>query len=139
MHRIANKPWGHHLMLDCSGCSSSAIRNKTKIESFATHLVKNIDMVAYGAPQVIHFGSGNKAGYTLVQLIETSNICGHFVEETDEMFLDVFSCKDFNHQAVSNLVTRYFKPNRIRPTYVKRYTEFYVNENGKHVNMPELK
>lgn len=48
-------------------------------------LVKDIDMVPYGGPQVVHFGSGNKAGYTLVQLIETSNITAHFVEETNDL------------------------------------------------------
>jgi S-adenosylmethionine/arginine decarboxylase-like enzyme len=53
-------------------------------------------MVPYGEPQVVHFGSGDKSGFTLVQLIETSNITAHFCEETDDMYLDVFSCKPFN-------------------------------------------
>jgi len=67
-------------------------------------------MVAYGQPQVQHFGSGNKAGYTLVQLIETSNITAHFVEETNDMYLDVFSCKPFEPQTVEEVVDRFFQP-----------------------------
>ena len=67
-------------------------------------------MVAYGPPWVKHFGSGNKAGFTLVQLIETSNIVAHFVEETDDMYLDVFSCKEFSPRDVESVVRSYFQP-----------------------------
>jgi len=102
--------WGYHLMLDCSMCVGYTIRNKKNIEMFARELVKKIDMVPYGDPQVVHFGSGNKAGYTLVQLIETSNITAHFVEETNDIYLDVFSCKPFKPQDVSSVVGLYFSP-----------------------------
>jgi S-adenosylmethionine/arginine decarboxylase-like enzyme len=78
------------------------------IDGFARSLVKRIDMVAYGQPQVVMFGSGNKKGYTLVQLIETSNITAHFVEENDSMYLDVFSCKDFDPQVVEEAVKEFF-------------------------------
>jgi len=78
------------------------------ITGFAKTLVKRIDMVAFGQPQVVMFGSGNKKGYTLVQLIETSNITAHFVEENNSMYLDVFSCKDFNADVVKEAVTEFF-------------------------------
>ena len=83
------------------------------ITAFSKDLVKRIDMIAFGQPQVHHFGSGNKAGYTLVQLIETSNIVAHFVEETDDMYLDVFSCKDFNPDTVKTIVDSYFRPRAV--------------------------
>jgi hypothetical protein len=102
--------WGFHLILDCGKCIPTAIRNPYLIKTFAKHLVKDIDMVAYGPPVVKHFGSENKAGYTLVQLIETSNIVAHFVEETDDMYLDVFSCKPFKSETVEEVVSKYFSP-----------------------------
>jgi S-adenosylmethionine decarboxylase len=77
-------------------------------------------MVAYGEPQIVDFGSGNKAGYTLVQLIETSNICAHFVNENDTMYLDVFSCKPFDDKVVIALVKEYFGATSIRPSYLTR-------------------
>lgn len=70
-------------------------------------------MEPFGSPQVVHFGEGNKAGFTLVQLIQTSNICAHFVEETNDIYLDVFSCKDFKEEDVRSIVTDYFKPDKI--------------------------
>ena len=112
--------WGYHLMLDCSGCSHAAITSEGVIYNFTKKLVKDIDMVAYGEPQIVNFGSGNKAGYTLVQLIETSNICAHFVNENDTMYLDVFSCKPYDEQVVEDLVVAYFGATSIRKTFVTR-------------------
>jgi S-adenosylmethionine/arginine decarboxylase-like enzyme len=102
--------WGYHLMLDCSRCLAPSIRCSNNISNFAKTLVRRIDMVPYGEPQVVHFGSGDKSGYTLVQLIETSNITAHFCEETDDMYLDVFSCKPFNPADVESVVNAHFHP-----------------------------
>ena len=112
--------WGYHLMLDCAGCSEYAIRDPDTIYRFTKQLVKDIDMVAYGEPQIVNFGSGNKAGYSLVQLIETSNICGHFVNEDNTMYLDVFSCKPYDNDIVIKLVKEYFNAIKIRINYVTR-------------------
>lgn len=102
--------WGHHLILNARNCIPSSIRNPYNIHLFTKKLVKDIDMVAYGEPQIVMFGTGNKKGYTLVQLIETSNICAHFVEETNDMYLDVFSCKVFDPHAVKLAVDHHFQP-----------------------------
>jgi S-adenosylmethionine/arginine decarboxylase-like enzyme len=115
-----NKFWGYHLMLDCSGCVNSAISDYDTIYDFTKQLVKDIDMVAYGEPQIVHFGTGNKAGYTLVQLIETSNISAHFVEENNTMYLDVFSCKEYDDRIVIELVEKYFGAKYIRPNFLTR-------------------
>ena len=115
--------WGYHLILDAAKCSPQKIRCGQNIQTFAKTLVKRIDMVPYGQPQVQHFGSGNKAGYTLVQLIETSNICAHFCEETNDMYLDVFSCKTFEPDLVRMVVEESFGSGggiRVKSQFVER-------------------
>lgn len=112
--------WGYHLLINARRCAPIPIRSKPIIESFSRTLVKRIDMIPYGTPQVVLFGSGNKQGYTLVQLIETSNITGHFVEETNDMYLDVFSCKEFKPETVHDMVQRYFDPQTIRSRMILR-------------------
>ena len=101
--------WGKHLVVDASGCTE-AINNKDTIVKFTKQLVKDIDMVAFGEPQVEWFADHdpNKAGYTLVQLIETSAIVIHFVPQTWTLHCDVFSCKDFEAQTVIDLLREYF-------------------------------
>jgi S-adenosylmethionine/arginine decarboxylase-like enzyme len=105
--------WGKHLILDLYRCKPQAITCPNNIIRFTDHLVRAIDMKAYGRPQVQHFGEGVKAGYTLVQLIETSNITGHFCDETGDAYLDVFSCKGYDARIVENLCIQYFMPTNV--------------------------
>lgn len=112
--------WGYHLALDIAKCSPKTIRCPVHIKNFTKELVKQIDMVAYGEPQIVMFGEGNKKGYTLVQLIETSNICAHFCEETNDMYLDIFSCKPYNVSDAMSVINKYFEPNNVRMTYFER-------------------
>ena len=113
--------WGYHLALDCRSCNDNVkFPNSQKIEDFAKQLVIDIDMVAYGEPQVVHFGQDDKTGYTLVQLIETSNICGHFCDETGDAYIDVFSCKEFDPQSVVSLVKKCFEPESIKMNFFTR-------------------
>jgi len=112
--------WGKHLILDAASCSPHMIRSPVVIRNFAKDLVRRIDMVAYGEPQIVLFGTGNKKGYTLVQLIETSNICAHFVEENQSMYLDVFSCKDFDPVVVKEAVSDYFEAQTMHARVLER-------------------
>ena len=112
--------WGYHLVLNASRCGALNIRCPKNIKGFSDTLVKRIDMKAYGAPQIVHFGEGNKGGYTLVQLIETSNIMAHFSEEWNAMFLDVFSCKPFEPKEVVEHVQDWFNPIHIESTFLNR-------------------
>lgn len=105
--------WGKHAVVDCQAGDIEKITSKENIEAFAKELVKRIDMVAFGEPTVVHFGSGNKTGYTLVQLIETSNICGHFCDDTGDCYIDVFSCKEFDINVVLDVVREFFNPKKI--------------------------
>jgi len=114
------RTWGKHLILDAARCSPKMIRCPIIITNFARTLVKRIDMVPYGEPQVVMFGSGNKKGYTLIQLIETSNIAAHFVEENNSMYLDVFSCKDFDPEIVKEAVNEFFDAQKFKTKLMLR-------------------
>jgi S-adenosylmethionine/arginine decarboxylase-like enzyme len=114
------RTWGLHMIVNAGGCDRRMIRSSQNILQFSDKLVKRIDMVAYGTPLLKHFGSGNKAGFTLVQLIETSNIIAHFAEENDEMYLDVFSCKEFDPKIVEAVVHNFFRPKALESQLIPR-------------------
>ena len=105
--------WGYHLSMDCYEADIASITDGKHIADFAKTLVDRIDMKAYGEPQVIHFGEDDKQGFTLVQLIETSNICAHFCDDTGNFYLDVFSCKEFKTSVVEDIVNEYFSPKTV--------------------------
>ena len=118
--RATKKAWGQHLVLDAKNCNPEKIRDADHIKEFAKTLVKAIDMKAYGDPQIVMFGTGRVKGYTLVQLIETSNITCHFAEEDNSVYLDLFSCKSFSTNKAIGVFLTYFEPERISTRVLQR-------------------
>jgi S-adenosylmethionine decarboxylase len=116
--------WGYHLMLDCSGCEIAKISSRENIYNFIKDLVKRIDMQAHGEPVIEYLLSGDpKQGYSLMQLITTSNICGHFIELDGTAYFDVFSCKTFDIDQVKKTVEDYFSPGKIRVNFITRHAD----------------
>jgi len=118
--RKGKRSWGYHLIVNAGGCDPEAIRSKEVIRQFSEELVQRIDMVAYGKPQIVRFGTSVQKGYTLVQLIETSCISAHFSEESNEVYLDVFSCKTFEKKDALAVFTKYFSPKKMTTDFFKR-------------------
>lgn len=116
-----HKPWGQHLVLDLGGCNEN-ICHKESISVFVKELVKKIKMVAYGDPVIVHFAehSYEAAGYSLVQLIETSAIMGHFSDNNREAYLDIFSCKSIDKDIAIQTVEKHFAPQKIHAAFLNR-------------------
>ncbi|MFN0155352.1 MAG: S-adenosylmethionine decarboxylase family protein [Gaiella sp.] len=115
-------PWGFHLLLDLGGCRIEAVRSADTIRSFTRALVDAIDMQAHGEPLLAHFAEhkADAAGWSLVQLIETSSITGHFCDLTGDAYIDVFSCKWFDPDCAVRVVKECFAPGRISRSFVER-------------------
>lgn len=112
--------WGYHLMLDCSGCNEN-IKSKDAIYRFVKDLVEKIDMVAHGEPIIEYLLPGDpKQGYSLMQLITTSNICAHFVETDMTAYFDIFSCKEFDINLAQSVIKQHFDPKKTRINYITR-------------------
>jgi S-adenosylmethionine/arginine decarboxylase-like enzyme len=114
--------WGFHLLLDCGGCDVEAISNRETIINFTKDLVKRIDMVAFGEPVAERFATHDpaKAGFSMYQLIETSNLSAHFVERDATAYFDVFSCKPYDIETVIACVKEYFGATNVRMNYITR-------------------
>ena len=112
--------WGYHLILDCK--SGNNIDDKQNIKKFVKELVKKINMVSVGDPVIEYLAPNdiNKAGFSLVQLIETSSIVGHFIDSNGDFYLDIFSCKKFEKDIVIECVKQYFSPFSIKEKYLLR-------------------
>lgn len=100
--------WGIASSFDCKNCNDN-IKNKDKIQEYVYDLCKLIDMKRFGDCQVVHFGEDEKvAGYSMVQLIETSLISGHFANSTNAAYIDVFSCKPYDTLKVLDFTQKFF-------------------------------
>ena len=113
--------WGYHLMLDISGCNEE-IKRRQSIYNFNKELIKRIDMQAHGEPVIEYLLPGDpKQGYSLMQLITTSNICAHFVEPDSTAYLDIFSCKEFDYKQAEQIFKNYFGPTKVRANFITRH------------------
>jgi S-adenosylmethionine/arginine decarboxylase-like enzyme len=112
--------WGYHARANARACDRGSVMSAENIERFVKELVKRIDMVAYGEPRIVMFGEGNKAGYTLDQLIETSNIMAHFCNDTGDAYFDCFSCKPFEMETFLNTIEEFFQPEAMSHDFTTR-------------------
>jgi S-adenosylmethionine/arginine decarboxylase-like enzyme len=114
--------WGKHLVIDMSAGDISAITSAEAIKRFTVDLVAAIGMKAFGAPVIQHFAEHlpEAAGYSLVQLIETSAITGHFCDKSGDAYIDIFSCQDFDVSKAVAIVERAFNPRHVSTTILVR-------------------
>lgn len=101
--------YGKHQIINAAGCGD-AILSIDEIRNFIIELVERIDMVRYGDCIVERFGEGIETGISAVQLIMTSAIVLHTNDLSRDFYFDVFSCKDFDEQAVEAFVREVFQP-----------------------------
>ena len=101
--------WGIASSIDIYGCDPPKIRDADLIKRFVVELCDLIEMKRFGETQVVHFGEEERvAGYSMVQLIETSLISAHFANLTNAVYLDVFSCKPYDPETVRRFAQTYF-------------------------------
>ena len=102
--------WGIASSIDIYGCNPETIRSAEKIKQFVKELCDLIEMKRYGETMVVHFGEEERvAGFSMVQLIETSLISAHFANLTNTVYLDVFSCKLYEIKSVEEFSTSFFE------------------------------
>lgn len=114
--------WGIASSIDIYECDPEKIRHADYIKQFVIELCDLIEMKRFGETQVVHFGEDEKvAGFSMVQLIETSLISAHFANLTNATYLDVFSCKAYDPEVVQQFSQDRFGGawSRINVTYRK--------------------
>jgi len=100
--------WGLSTAVDLHDCDPAAIRDRDRIHDYVVALCELIGMKRYGECQIVHFGEGRVAGYSMIQLIETSLISGHFANDTNRAYLDIFSCKGYDPAIVEAFSKQFF-------------------------------
>jgi S-adenosylmethionine/arginine decarboxylase-like enzyme len=113
--------WGLLSCIDLYNCDPQTIRSDKKIKEFVVQLCDLIEMKRFGETQVVYFGEEDRvAGYSMTQLIETSLISAHFANSSNTTYLDVFSCKPYDSQAVVDFSKKFFKAEKVNLQVVKR-------------------
>jgi S-adenosylmethionine/arginine decarboxylase-like enzyme len=79
-------------------------------------------MKRFGEFNIVKFGEDEKvAGYSFVQLIETSLVSGHLVDHTNNAFIDIFSCKDYDSTEAGGFLQKEFEAEHMFYHKINRY------------------
>ena len=119
--------WGMLTSIDLFECDPDLINSEEAVRKFAIELCDLIDMKRYGDCQIYRFGSGDKEGLSFLQLIETSLISGHLSNELGSAYIDCFSCKYYDPEAVADFAKAFFHAKEARLTITPRYSCFNLS------------
>lgn len=108
------KYWGKSLAINLFDCEHSLLTNKDSIAMFISKVLLVIDMKAHGQCYVERFGQGSLEGISAMQFIETSSITVHCDEIKNRVFIDIFSCKNFDARNASQFAVEYFHAARVQ-------------------------
>lgn len=110
--------FGMEVVLDLYDCDPGTIRSKEKLQEYTRELCQVVEMTPYGAPFAERFSlnEAKTAGYSIVQLIETSSITGHFSEEWNSAYINIFSCKEFDPKQAAEFSKDFFEADRVEST-----------------------
>ena len=119
---MKNNNYGYELIVDLYGCDKSIISSSKKLKEYVDTLCKLIKMKKYGEILIPYFGenAAYTKGYSLVQLIETSSITGHFSELWNTAYINIFSCVKYDYKKAREFTKIFFKAKRIKSRLIVR-------------------
>ncbi len=121
------KHYGKELILDIHNCNPSTF-NRKSIRNFFKELCELIEMERcklcwwddYGVPPEEQETEPHIKGTTAIQFIKTSNIIIHTLDLMKNVYLNVFSCKDFDANTVKRFSEKWFEGKIIKSHLIER-------------------
>lgn len=96
--------YGLEFLLDCQFCNTEKFTEKS-IRQYLKKLIKLLEMKTDMEP----IFSGGVQGLDVIQFIITSQIAIHCVDSLEAVYIDMFSCKDFDISAARQLTKEWFE------------------------------
>ncbi len=119
--------YGPHLMLDIKGVARTDLESLQYVWAFLNSLPRDLKMNKLIPPYVIPYDGGafpEDHGITGMVIIAESHISIHTYPKKGYAFIDVFSCKPFDHDRVVAFVQKYFNPTTISENLIHRGRDF---------------
>jgi len=117
--------YGYELIIDLGKCNAE-IFTEEHIETFCKELCKVIDMKAEdfhiwaSDPKDYHLEPDHIYGVSAVQFIITSTITIHALTKLRTVYVNVFSCKDFDKHLAMKYIVEFFEGVIIKYHFIER-------------------
>ena len=118
---MSAKPYGLELLLDLKGCDLRDLSRK-KLTEYFIELCELIQMKRHGEPMFWedHGGIPHLQGISAVQFIETSNVVCHALPLLQAVYINIFSCREFDIEAAKGFSSTFWRAESIVFTVVTR-------------------
>ena len=119
--------YGVELILDLHGCDNSTFTRESISEYFET-LCKLIDMKRealhfwddVGVPEEDKQTSPHTQGTSAIQFILTSSIVIHALDQLDAIYINMFSCKEFDPKLAERFTIKWFSAENCSARLIER-------------------
>ncbi len=119
--------YGKELLLDIHNCDSSTFTRKS-IRNYFKELCSLIDMERaklffwddWGVAPEDQETEPHLKGTTAVQFIMTSNIVIHTLDLLENVYVNIFSCKDFNVDTAAKFTEEWFRGKIVNSNVIER-------------------
>jgi S-adenosylmethionine decarboxylase len=123
---MENKSFGPHLTLDLSKCNKNKLSDYNFVFNLLNELPSKIGMTKITQPYVFPYDGlvPEDKGITGIVIIAESHISIHTFELKDYVFIDLFSCKDFNVESAKQYFIEAFESKEAVVNIVERGLNF---------------
>ncbi len=120
-------PYGFELILDLHGCDVSKF-NRVSLDGYFEKLCKAIKMQKckryfwddVGLPEEEKQTSPHTKGSSAVQFILTSSIVIHTLDLLKAVYVNIFSCKEFDAKVAEKITREWFGANGCKTHFIER-------------------
>lgn len=128
MNRDELQSYGYELVLDLHKCDPAAF-NRKSIDAFFTELCKVIEMEKcevhfwddVGVPIDEQQTEPHAKGTSAVCFILTSTIVIHTLDILKTVYVNIFSCKEYDPKVAANFTESWFKGEIKNSTFIERH------------------
>ena len=125
--QACQSPYGHELILDLHGCDPNTF-NRESIGRFFALLCDKIEMTACelhfwddtGLPPEECQTEPHAKGTSAVQFILTSSMVIHTLDLLEAVYLNIFSCKEFDPDEAAQFAVQWFHATSHTSHYIER-------------------
>lgn len=121
-HKSDPNRYGMELIMDLHDCDLEGLVTREKLTEFFVNLCEKIDMKRHGDPLFWEDTSDipHLRGVSAMQFIETSTIVCHPLPMLHSVYLNIFSCKDFDEKMALDFCVNFWRAKKEVHTVVPR-------------------
>ena len=132
--------FGPHLIIDGSRCDTRKLADRNLVEQVLNDYPTAIGMTKIGGPYMFEYQAPDPAysGVSGLVVIAESHIAIHTFPELDYFTMDIFSCKNFDHELAIDYIKKAFDVQEMDRMLVQRGLSFKGPHHGRNGATDEL-